>query len=110
MLDEKDLQAIAKLMDANFEKALDPINKRLDSMDERLSRIEERVTKIEVVQENITNKNIQLLFEGQQGITEKFQKLDRMEMTLNNVKSDSEVIKDVVTEHSKSIRELKKAQ
>lgn len=33
MLDEKDLQAIAKL--------LEPINKRLDSIDERLDNLEE---------------------------------------------------------------------
>jgi hypothetical protein len=33
MLDEKDLQAISKL--------LEPINKRLDTIDERLERLEE---------------------------------------------------------------------
>lgn len=41
MLDEKDLQAIAGLMDLKLEKALEPINKRLTSIDERLSNLEE---------------------------------------------------------------------
>ena len=41
MLDEKDLQAIAQLMDVKLEKALEPVNKRLDSIDERLSNLEE---------------------------------------------------------------------
>ena len=99
MLDEKDLQAIAGLMDLK----LQPIQKEL-------AEIKERVTKIEVVQENVTNKNIQVLFEGQQGMNEKFRKLDRMEMTLNDVKSDTEVIKGVVASHSKSIQDLKLAK
>ncbi len=72
-----------------------------------MTEVKARVTKIELVQENKTNRNIQLLFEVQQGINTKFQRLDQMEMTLNAVKSDTEVIKLVVTEHSQSIRELK---
>ena len=106
MVDKEMLMAIRQMM----QEELQPINKRLDSMDDRLSRIEERATKIEVVQENVTNKNIQVLFEGQQGMNEKFRKLDRMEITLNDVKSDTEVIKGVVASHSKSIQDLKLAK
>lgn len=43
MLDEKDLQAIAQLMDMR----LKPINEHLDSMDSRLDSIEERLSNVE---------------------------------------------------------------
>ena len=43
MLDEKDLQAIATLIDAT----LDPIQKRLGGIDERLDGIDERLGKLE---------------------------------------------------------------
>lgn len=43
MLDEKDLQAIAQLMDMR----LKPINERLDSMDGRLDSMEDRLDSID---------------------------------------------------------------
>lgn len=110
-MDEKQLlSALSDLMDSKLKTALEPIRQDISGIQQDLSEVKERVTKIEVVQENITNRNIQLLFEGQQGINSKFQKLDRMEMTLNDVKSDTEVVKSVVTQHSQSIRELKEAR
>lgn len=45
MLDEKDLQAIAKL--------LEPINDRLDSMDKRLDSIDARLDNLEESQEEV---------------------------------------------------------
>ncbi len=110
-MDEKQLlSAISDLMDSKLKQVLEPINQKLERIEERVTKVEEHVTKIEVVQENVTNKNIQLLFETQHEMADKYRKLDRMEMTLNSVKADAEVIKDVVTEHSQSIRELKVAR
>ena len=43
MLDEKDLQAIAALMDAK----LRPIHERMDGIDNRLERMDERLAKLE---------------------------------------------------------------
>ena len=113
MLEHNDLQAIAELIRSEIQpirKDVAELKQDISELKQEVSYIKERATKIEVVQENVTNKNIQVLFEGQQGMNEKFQKLDRMEMTLNAVKSDTEVMKDVVTEHSKSIRDLKLAK
>ena len=42
MLDEKDLQAISKLMDMK----LQPVNNRLDRMDARLNKIEEDLAEV----------------------------------------------------------------
>ncbi|HCC02321.1 MAG TPA: hypothetical protein DEP60_06425 [Ruminococcaceae bacterium] len=39
MLDEKDLQAIAQLMDSK----LKPVNERLDSIDERLDKMQDGI-------------------------------------------------------------------
>ncbi len=69
-----------------------------------------RVTKIEVVQEAVTNKQIQLLIEGQQGMNEKFRKLDRIDQELTDVASQVEVVQQVVTQHSGSIRALQTAK
>ena len=96
MLEEKDLQAIAQLMDM-----------KLQPIKEDIHEIKTRVTKIEVIQENDTGKRLDLLMEAQQEAAAKLQKLGRIESTLDTVKSDTEIIKSVVTEHSKSIRELK---
>ena len=113
MLERNDLQAIAELIRSEVQPILEDVaelKQDISDLKQEVSYIKERVTKIEVVQENVTNKNIQVLFEGQQGMNEKFRKLDRMEMTLNDVKSDTEVIKGVVASHSKSIQDLKLAK
>lgn len=50
MLDERDLQAIAQLIDLKFEpvyKRLDVIESRLDNMESRLSKVESRLDNIE---------------------------------------------------------------
>lgn len=49
-----------------------------DNMNARFDKSDERMTKMEIHQENVTDKNIQLLLEGQQGMNEKFQKLDQV--------------------------------
>ena len=99
MTDEQILQAMKSM--------LEPIQERLDSFEKGQQEIKERVTKIEVTQENDTSKRLDLLMEAQQEAAAKLQKLGRIESTLDTVKSDTEIIKSVVTEHSKSIRELK---
>lgn len=88
------------------EDKLGTVEKDVSETKTRVENIETRVVKIEVTQENVTNKNIQLLFEGQLATTEKINKLDRIENTLSYVKSDTEVIKDVVSEHSGNIQRL----
>lgn len=93
MTDKEMLEAMAQL--------LQPINERLD-------KIEEDTRHTRVLLE-ATNKNVSLLCEAQQETYAKLRQLDRMEITLNNVKSDTEVLKDVVSWHSQDIKSLKQA-
>ena len=74
---------------------------------QELSEVKTRVMKIEIRQENEISPRIQLLVEAQQDNALRFKTLDRVEKTLDEVKSDTEVIKDVITQHSRSIQELK---
>lgn len=111
MVDQELLAAIGLMMDNKLEPIKSDLNELkadvsvlkadVSELKDRVSSLEKKVTKIEVVQENVTNKNIKVLFESQQGINEKFQKLDRIEIVLNNVKSETEVIRDIVSSHSK---------
>lgn len=55
------------------------------------------------------DEKIQLIHEAQAETAAKLSKLDRMEQTLNDVKSEVEVIRDVVRFHSSDIATLKKA-
>ena len=65
MLEEKDLQAIAQLMDAKLEASLAPINDRLDQMQDDLSDLRTTITRVAVTQENTVIPQLKLLAEGQ---------------------------------------------
>lgn len=108
MVDKDMLEALSKMMDDKLGNALKPVNERLDGMSDRLDRIEEETRHTRILVES-TNKNLKLMCEAQQETAGKFKQLDRVEMTLNDVKSDTEVIKDVVQWHSGDIKTLKKA-
>ena len=66
MLDQSDLLAIAKLMDAKLE----PINVRLDTMDARLDKIEEEARQTRVLIES-QDRKINLIAEQHSEIIEK---------------------------------------
>lgn len=77
----------------------------LDSkIDSKFDIIDERLSKIETVQENITNKNINLLVEDP--ITEK---LNTLSEDMEVVKFDVDVVKKVVTTYSTELKQLRKA-
>ena len=93
-MDQELLDALRQVM----KEELRPISDRLDKLEE-----ETRHTRILV---EATNKNLKLMCEAQQETSAKFKKIDRMEMTLNDVKSDTEVIKDVVGWHSRDLKKV----
>lgn len=108
-------------LDKKFDEKLEPVYQRLDGMDRRLDGMEQRLDRVEKRLDNLeeysrqtrvlledTNQKVRLLAEGQQLLFEKVQRLDKIEETLCNVKSDTEVLKDVVSWHSKDISRLKK--
>lgn len=138
-MDEKRLiSAFSDMMDTKLKQALDPIKQDLSEMKQDISglkremsevkqdisglkqemsevkqdisEIKKRVKKIEITQENVIIKNIRLIFETQQDIIVKFRRLDHAEKVLEEVRSDTQVMKSVIAEHSQAIRELRAAK
>lgn len=113
MTDEQILQTMKSLLEpmqkdlSELKSDVSGLKGDVSGLKRDMSELKQRVTKIEVIQENHTNKRLDLLMEYHQETAQKLQRLDILEETLYQVKSDTEVIKSVVTEHSKSIKELK---
>lgn len=76
MLDEKDLQAIAQLMDMR----LKPINERLDSMDSRLDSVDSRLDSVDGRLNSVDSR------------------LDSIEERLSNVEEDTKITRSAVNE------------
>lgn len=58
-----------------------------------LQPIQNEVISIKVTQENVTNKNIQLLMEGQKGMNDKFKRLDDLEEKVEDIQVAVSVLK-----------------
>lgn len=117
MLEEKDLQAIAQLIDASLDAKLDtklaPISERLDQMDRRmdqmqadLSDLRTTVTRVAVTQENTVIPQLKLLAEGHETLLNTLARKDRVEA----LEDDVALLKTVVKAMSQRIAELEKAQ
>ena len=81
-----------------------------DNMNARFDKSDERMTKMEIHQENVTEKNIQLLLEGQQGINEKFQKLDQVAENVEEIKAKVTALEAVTRDNTSQIKELRIAK
>ena len=81
-----------------------------DDMNARFDKSDERMTKIEITQEQVTNKNISLLLEGQQGINDKFAKLDQVAEDVEEIKAKVTALEAVTKYNTSQIRELKIAK
>ena len=81
-----------------------------DNMNARFDKSDERMTKMEIHQENVTEKNIQLLLEGQQGINEKFQKLDQVAENVEEIKAKVTALEAVTRDNTSRIKELRIAK
>ena len=78
-----------------MDERLDKMDERFDKMDERLDGIESRLEKVEtlatktqVTLENDIKPKINLLFEGQITLQNRFSQLDRMEEMLRELRYD----------------------
>ena len=58
-----------------------------------LQPIQNEVTSIKLTQENVTNKNIHLLMEGQKGMNDKFKRLDDLEEKVEDIQVAVSVLK-----------------
>ena len=79
-------------------------------MKQDLTDVKQRVTKMEIHQENVTDKNIQLLLEGQQGMNEKFQKLDQVAENVEEIKAKVTALEAVTRDNTSQIKELRIAK
>ncbi|MCI8442193.1 MAG: hypothetical protein HFG27_06665 [Provencibacterium sp.] len=124
-VDREMLEAIGQLMDTKLE----PVYQRMDSMQNEMKTMQgemktmqgeiagikqKQEEQIQYARETRilledTNRKIQTLAEGHGDTVSRLRKLDCMEKTLSDVKSDVEVIKTVVSWHSEDIQQLKKA-
>lgn len=112
------LQAMRQMM----EEVVSPIYERLDKMDERLDKMDERLdgieshlekvetlaTKTQIALENDIKPKINLLFEGQITLQNRFSQLDRMEEMLRELRYDVQDLQHIVSWHSNDIRWLKR--
>lgn len=112
------LQAMRQMM----EEVVSPIYERLDKMDERFDKMDERLdgieshlekvetlaTKTQITLENDIKPKINLLFEGQITLQNRFSQLDRMEEMLRELRYDVQDLQHIVSWHSNDIRWLKR--
>ena len=98
-----------------MDERLDKMDERFDKMDERLDGIESRLEKVEtlatktqITLENDIKPKINLLFEGQITLQNRFSQLDRMEEMLRELRYDVQDLQHIVSWHSNDIRWLKR--
>ena len=112
------LQAMRQMMEevvSPIYERLDKMDERFDKMDERLDGIESRLEKVEtlatktqITLENDIKPKINLLFEGQITLQNRFSQLDRMEEMLRGLRYDVQDLQHIVSWHSSDIRWLKR--
>lgn len=97
-------------MDQELKELLLGMRQDITNMKQDLTDVKQRVTKMEIHQENVTDKNIQLLLEGQQGINEKFQKLDQVAENVEEIKAKVTALEAVTRDNTSQIKELRIAK
>jgi len=97
-------------MDQELKELLLGMRQDITDMKQDLTDVKQRVTKMEIHQENVTDKNIQLLLEGQQGINEKFQKLDQVAENVEEIKAKVTALEAVTRDNTSQIKELRIAK
>lgn len=112
------LQAMRQMM----EEVVSPIYERMDRMEEEFTSLKEEVasvkeevssvkalaTKTQITLENDIKPKINLLFEGQITLQNRFSQLDRMEEMLRELRYDVQDLQHIVSWHSNDIRWLKR--
>ena len=112
------LQAMCQMM----EEVVSPIYERMDRMEAEFTSLKEEVasvkeevssvkalaTKTQITLENDIKPKINLLFEGQITLQNRFSQLDRMEEMLRGLRYDVQDLQHIVSWHSSDIRWLKR--
>ena len=112
------LQAMRQMM----EEVVSPIYERMDRMEAEFTSLKEEVssvkkevvsvktlaTKTQITLENDIKPKINLLFEGQITLQNRFSQLERMEEMLRELRYDMQDLQHIVSWHSNDIRWLKR--
>ncbi|MCI8554048.1 MAG: hypothetical protein HFJ80_03785 [Clostridiales bacterium] len=93
-----------------MDERITSIDERVTAMDQRIASIDQRVTKIEITQEQVINKNIQLLIESQQGMSEKFKMLDNLAATVADIQITVNAMEAVTRQNCADIKQLRIAK
>ena len=101
MIDKDMLEAMGQLLDSKLE----PINSRLNRMEDDLNSV-----KADVAQIPDMRRDINLILEGQQGINEKFQKLDKVAEDVEEIKVKVTALEEVTRSNTSQIKELRIAK
>ena len=99
MIDKDMLEAMRMMM----REEMEPIK-------QDLADVKQRTTKIEFTLEHDVSKQLQLLTEGQQGMNDKFQKLDQVAEDVEEIKIKVTALEEVTRSNTSQIRELKIAK
>ena len=106
MLEEKDLQAIAHLINASLDSKLVPINGCLDQMDGCLDQMQDDLAHVKTRLDYDVDKRLDAINEGIDTILETMISKSRVEQ----LEDDVIVLKTAVKMLTQEVAELKKAQ
>ena len=95
---------------ATVEENTAQTNARLGTVESRLGTVEETTARTDLRLENEIGPTVQLLLENQVANNSKLDKLPPMEEKLDDVHSRVQVIEDVVTGHSQTIKTFKQVK
>lgn len=102
-------------MDAELKEILlslankvDLLSKGQENLQVDIENIKQRTTKTDITIENIIEPKIQLLYEQRESLATKSD-IASIKEEIQEIRSDLDVVKHVVTEHSEKIRKLKNA-
>lgn len=98
----KDMKADMNDMKADIRE----LNVRTANIEERTANIEQRTTKIEVILENETNKNIQLLMEGHAGLVQKIDSIQNDTSRIEKMETELFATKEVTKENVQNIKKI----
>jgi chromosome segregation ATPase len=107
---KNDISNVKEELKNDISNVKEELKNDINKLEDRIAKIEDRVIKIETTQENVTNKNIQLLAEGFENNIKKLERLENVPEKIENMQSDIDIIKKVVTSHSVEINKLAKAK
>ena len=93
---------------SSVKEEVSSVKEEVASVKEEVSSVKALTTKTQITLENDIKPKINLLFEGQITLQNRFSQLDRMEEMLRELRYDVQDLQHIVSWHSNDIRWLKR--